>query len=97
MRITIEKISPDLEEKVVVRCHEPSADWVGFIQCIKSEDKGIVGEADGEIFRLNLDEVYYFEVVDRKAFIYYENAVYESNVRRNSMKKKYYKKAFFGC
>ncbi|MGN0628421.1 MAG: LytTR family DNA-binding domain-containing protein [Oscillospiraceae bacterium] len=95
MRITIEKISPDLEEEVVVRCHEPSADWVGFIQCIKSEEKGIVGEADGEIFRLNLDEVYYFEVVDRKAFIYYRDKVYESRLRLYEFEEKCRGTAFF--
>lgn len=95
MKVTIEKINPELEEEVIVRCHKPSADWVGFIQCIKSEYKGLVGEADGEIFRLNLEDVYYFEVVDRKAFIYYENAVYESHLHLYEFEEKCRGTAFF--
>ena len=81
MKVTIEKIDPAQEEEVIVRCHEPSADWVGFVQCVRGGERGLTGEADGEIFRLRLDEIYYFEVVERKAFIYYRDTVYESRLR----------------
>lgn len=95
MKVTIEKIDSSREEEVIVRCHEPSSDWVGFIQCVQGEDKSITGESGGEIFRLCLSDIYYFEVVDRKAFIYYRDNVYESRLRLYEFEEKCRGTAFF--
>ena len=95
MKVTIEKIDPAQEEEVIVRCYEPSADWVGFVQCVRGGERGLTGEADGEIFRLRLDEIYYFEVVERKAFIYYRDTVYESRLRLYEFEEKCRGTAFF--
>ena len=69
MKVRIETSPPDREEEVIVRCHEPSAAWVDYVQCVRDTDPGLTGELNGEIVRLKLSEVYYFEVVDRKSFI----------------------------
>jgi len=95
MKVTIEKIDSAREEEVIVRCHEPSADWVGFVQCIRGEDRGLTGEAGGEIFRLRLNDIYYFEVVERRAFIYYRDTVYESRLRLYEFEEKCRGTAFF--
>lgn len=81
MKITVETIEPTQEEEVIIRCHEPSADWVDSIRCISVKDQELTGEAQGKVFRLHLRDIYYFEVVDRKSFIYCQNMIYESKLR----------------
>lgn len=95
MKVTIEKIDFSREEEVIVRCHEPSADWVSLIQLAQGEDRGLTGESDGEIYRLCLGDIYYFEVVDRKAFIYYRDKVYESRLRLYEFEEKCRGTSFF--
>lgn len=95
MKVTIEPIDPAREEEVLVRCHDPEADWVDYIRCVRGEDRSLTGEAGGEIFRLRLSEVYYFEVVDRRAFLYYRDAVYESRMKLYEFEQKCRGTAFF--
>ena len=81
MKVMIETIPLDQVEEVIVRCHEPSAAWVDYVLCIRDTDPGLTGEVNGEIVRLKWREIYYFEVVDRKSFIYYRDAVFESRLK----------------
>lgn len=81
MKLSIEIIDHKQDEEVIVRCHEPSSDWVDYIKCIQDERNELTGTREGKIYRLKLKDVYYFEVVDSKSFIYYEDEVYESRFR----------------
>ena len=81
MRITIEEISKELEEEIIVKCHETSGDLVKLVEQIKILQSGLVAYRNGEIHRLSFDEVYYFEVVDGKSFLYCKDCVFESKLR----------------
>lgn len=81
MKITIEEISNDAEEEIIVRCHSINSDTVKMLQELKSTPKGIVGYKAGAIHKLSLDEIYYFEVVDNKSFLYCKDEVYESRLK----------------
>lgn len=81
MKLSIEVIAPEREEELIVRCYEPEAEWVSYVKCVQDDRNELTGILDGKIHRLRLPEVYYFEVVDNKAFIYYEDTVYESRLK----------------
>lgn len=95
MKLSIEIINPDKEEEVIVRCHEAGADWVNYVKCIRDDSNELTGSRDGKIHRLKLSDIYYFEVVDSKAFIYYGDAVYESRLKLYEFEEKCRGTVFF--
>lgn len=78
MKITIEEIDKEEEEELIVRCHELNEDFLRLVKSLKTARNGIVGIDGNEIHRLRLEDVYYFEVVDNKSFLYCKERVYES-------------------
>lgn len=79
VKIDVEQVPCDCEEKVVIRCHEPKADWVENVREAALGQRLICGYRDGNLHRLKLSDVYYFEVVDNASFLYMHSDVYESH------------------
>lgn len=78
MKISIEEISMDLEEEIVIRCHEMNDDILRLLNRLKTEKSVLIGYKDGNIHRVHVSDVYYFEAVDNKVFIYGKDKVFES-------------------
>ncbi|WP_270406599.1 hypothetical protein [Catenibacterium mitsuokai] len=57
MKTRIELISEDQNEEVVIKCYQ-----------ITDEIKRIIGYKRGTAYLLNINDIYYFEVVDQNAF-----------------------------
>lgn len=70
MKLTIEEIQRVLEEEIIVRCHDKEADWVNYVKTVEDQMGNLTGSKDGKIYRLKLKEIFYFEVVDNKSFVY---------------------------
>ena len=68
MKVTVEQITPERAEEVLLRCHDPKEPWVEEIQGIAAGQITVNGMADGKLCRLKLADIYYFEVVDGSAF-----------------------------
>lgn len=68
MKTRIELISNDQPEEIVVRCHEITDDIKKIIAYNENEKK-IIGYKRGVIHPLDMRDIYYFEIVDQKAFI----------------------------
>ena len=79
MKISIENISPDKEEEIVIRCHEINDEILGLMRRFKSPSSSLIGYDDATIYQLRLPDVYYFEAVDNKVFIYCRDKVFESH------------------
>ncbi|HKM21764.1 MAG TPA: LytTR family DNA-binding domain-containing protein [Lachnospiraceae bacterium] len=77
MKIIIEETQLD-EDEVVIRCNRMSDDILQLISYIKSNKNVIVGYENDHIHRLEPADVYYFEAVDNKVFLYCKKEVYES-------------------
>lgn len=75
MKFSLEQIQSG-EEEVLVRCYHPEAGWVEAIRAVTAGEQRVVGHAGTQTFRLNLRDVYYFEVVDGTSFLYCRRAVY---------------------
>lgn len=81
MRVTIEEIGPEEEEVLILRCHEVNRDILRIVQRFKALEAGLAGYRGEEIHKINLDDIYYFEVVDGKGFFYCRDAVLESRLK----------------
>ena len=81
MKLTIEEIHPEQEEEVLVKCHDQKAEWVDSIKGVLEEKDYLTGSKDGKIHRLKMRDIYYFEVVDNKSFIYQQEDIYESKLK----------------
>ncbi len=78
MKVTVEKIDPKHEEELIVRCYDPDAAWVSNVTEAVSVQRTICGWQEDMMHRLKLSEVFYFEVVDDRSFLYTQAAVFEA-------------------
>lgn len=96
MRITIEEIDANQEEEIIIKCHSADEETLSLIERIKTQQECVpkyishgekpaqtvlVGFEGEKIHRVALDDVYYFEVVENKAFFYCEKDVFESKMK----------------
>ncbi|SDS84863.1 transcriptional regulator, LytTR family [Paenibacillaceae bacterium GAS479] len=77
MKVSIEEISKDQEEEILVRCHEVDDEISEIVNKLKTESLILLGYYGDCVHRIKLSNVYYFEAVDGKVFIYSKDKVYE--------------------
>lgn len=80
MKTRIELISENQPEEIVVRCYQITDEIQNLISFIEN-DKKIIGYKRGTAYPLKMTDIYYFEIVDQKAFIYCEKEIYESKMK----------------
>lgn len=95
MKIIIEDIDPGEEDQVIIRCKNLSEPVLKLISELKSEMKRLTGLKDGGITMLDIKNIYYFEGVDSKVFIYCKQNVYESKLKLYEIERKYEGYYFF--
>ncbi|MDR0267211.1 LytTR family DNA-binding domain-containing protein [Paenibacillus sp.] len=78
MKISIEEIENQQEEEIIIRCHEVNEEILRLLRRIKVKDKMLIGFHEDSIHQIKFSDVYYFESVDNKVFIYCKTQVYES-------------------
>lgn len=81
MKVSIEEIAKTEEEEILIRCHEMNEDVLMLLGKLKIAQTQLIGFQGDEIHRISLKEVYYFETVDNKSFLYCEKLVYESRLK----------------
>lgn len=78
MKIIIEEPPEGVEERIIVQCHNISPELLSVLNSLKKQNNMLVGNVDNAIHRISPSDIYYFEAVDKKTFIYCEADVYES-------------------
>ncbi|MCW1941556.1 hypothetical protein OMD49_28135 [Bacillus anthracis] len=68
LKISIEEISRELEEEILIRCHEVDEEIHEIVNKLKTETLIILGYQNDRVHRINLRDIYYFEAVDGKVF-----------------------------
>ena len=58
IKVTVEQITPERSEEVLLRCHDPKEPWVEEIQSIAAGQITVNGMADGKPCRLKLGDIY---------------------------------------
>lgn len=77
MKITILDIEPDQEEEIILKCHKVDDSLVKMLNHLKQGTGKLNVYREGEIYRIEPEEIYYFESVDQKVFAYCRTQVYE--------------------
>lgn len=78
MNIRIEDIGPEEQEELILRCRSLDDSLMQLIYGVKMKTKKISGMKDGTITMLHPKDIYYFEAVDNKVFVYLNKDVYET-------------------
>jgi DNA-binding LytR/AlgR family response regulator len=78
MKILIEEPAPDEEEQIIIRCREMTKELLALIDGFKTQRHTIIGMDGNDIHRIDPSQIYYFEAVDNKVFIYCREKVFES-------------------
>jgi len=97
MKITIATIGRDQEEEILIRCHEVTDEIVSYVNSLKKQESELIGYDQNNIHRLSYDDVYYFESVDNKVFIYCKNKIYESKQKLYELEQLCESRRFFRC
>ncbi len=77
LKISIQEISRELEEEILIRCHEVDEEIHEIVSKLKTETFIILGYQNDKVYRINLRDIYYFEAVDGKVFLYCKDNVFE--------------------
>jgi len=78
LKITIKEPPAGAEEEIIVLCHNISPELLNVLNSLKAQNNMLVAYINNEIHRISPADIYYFEAVDKRTFIYCENDVYES-------------------
>lgn len=95
MKITIENIPAEDEPELIIKCNELDESLLELISSINSADKKLVGIEELKMHIINPKDVFYFESVDNKVFIYCKEKVYESRLKLYEIEKEYENSNFF--
>lgn len=79
MKVLIE-CEEDNELEVVIRCNKID-DEVRRIISLFEDKHFIIGKLDNRSYQIKIDDIYYLEANEDRAFIYCEDKVYETNLR----------------
>ena len=77
MKLSVEQILREGEEEVIVRCYDTQEKWVEAIRAVMAGEVSVSAFAEEKVYRLKLRDVYYFEVVDGRSFLYCDSSVFE--------------------
>lgn len=95
IKVTFENIPKECEPEVIIRGYEKDETIIEIISYIKSSSEKLVGFADSKMHIIHPNEVFYFESVDSKVFIYCKERVYESKLRLYEIESKFENSHFF--
>ena len=81
MKIIIEDIGPDEEEAVIIRCREVDESILQLVNGLKLKKEKLAVRQDEKILQIEPGDVYYFEAVDNRVFLYSDKNVYETRMK----------------
>lgn len=95
MKIIIEEADPGEEDQVIIRCREMNENLLKVISELRAGQKKLTGMKDGNITMIDPANVYYFEGVDNKVFLYCKQNVYEIKLKLYEIEEEYKNSDFF--
>lgn len=95
MKITINESDEFDNLEIIINCNNTDENILKLIASIRGHDKKITGTKDGQVYILDADDIYYFESVDKKTFIYMNKEVYETSLRLYELETRFSNTDFF--
>lgn len=95
MKIIIEECNAGEEDQIIIRCRELNEDTLKLISDLKMGQKKLAAMKDGKITMIEPGNVYYFEGIDNKVFLYCKLSVYETKLKLYEVEEDYKNTDFF--
>lgn len=95
MKIIIEECNPGEEDQIIIRCTKLDENILKLISELKQGQKKLTGIKDGNMVMIDPSNVYYFEGVDNKVFLYCKQNVYETKLKLYEIEEEYKNTDFF--
>ena len=95
MKIIIEDIGPEEEEAVIIRCREMDESILQFVNALKLKKEKLTVRQGEKILQIEPGDIYYFEAVDNKVFLYLEKNVYETKLKLYELERRFAGTDFF--
>lgn len=89
MKITIMDCMDGEEDEIIIKCRQMDEQLMKMIRAVKAGREQIVGTKDGQIMRIAPKDVYYFEAVDNRIFLYLEKDVYETKYKLYELEERF--------
>ena len=97
MDFKVEQVSKEIEESVLVRCHDPKAEWVKKVHEAAEGQVVICGSLEGKLYQIKLSDIYYFEVVDGNSYIYTKREVFTAKEKLYELENISMQSSLFRC
>lgn len=95
MKITINVDEKVNETQINISCKELTSDIENIIATLRMLNQQMTVIKDGETYLLDVSRISYVEAVERKTFVYTEDAVYESKLKLYEMEERLCRSGFF--
>lgn len=95
MKIKIETIPEGSEPEIIIRSNEPEEAVQKLLNFFRTSTKKVIGFCDTRMVLIDPQEVYYFETVDNRVFIYCKDQVYEAKLKLYQLEEEYENSDFF--
>ncbi|WP_346915869.1 LytTR family DNA-binding domain-containing protein [Clostridium sp.] len=95
MKIIINEVEDIEAIEIVINCKTIDENVSKIISKLKALEEKITGNKDGKIFILDTNEIFYFESVDKKTFIYMDKEIFETHLRLYELEEKLKNTDFF--
>lgn len=95
MKITIDEAPSYKETEIVIKCSGINAEIQRLLSILKGSEEKIPGIVDGTTTFLDPEDIFYFESVDKKTFIYTKSQVLETHLRLYEIEEKLGNQDFF--
>lgn len=77
MKIIIQTPADGEEEGIIVSCRNLDPDLLKFLSAINMRSEILTAYTGDKIVRIHLTDVYYFEAVDKRTFVYCKKDVFD--------------------
>ena len=81
MKITIIDCPEGEEEEIIIKCRQMDEHLMRMIRTVKAGQERLIGTRNGQIMQIQPKEIYYFEAVDNRVFLYGEREVFETRYK----------------
>lgn len=95
MKLHMEESDEYAEPVVVIRYREMDEPLRRVVAAIRLAGGTLIGRQEARSYVLNAEDVYYFEAVDGRVFLYAEKEVYETSLRLYEIEARFEETDFF--
>lgn len=81
MKLTIEQSLDNKDVEITIKCGLIDSRLENLIEQIRLYSFSITGKKDGASFSIKIEDIFYFESIDEKTFIYSDENVYECDLK----------------